>query len=338
MSIKLFQATNIGSLDNIIFIIKTIIESPKGIPFRDMKKYCAGKSVDLAYSIDGIIDLLTSIGWCKLEENNNLLVDKKVPTESLHQEDVTSIRNRLIIDIFSSLKSGGALHDFIDLNSIDFDTSQSRITVSQNAIPLSASGLKNLLISISFLNIDSKKPHRYYIDDKYQSYFETEIIDWLHETTAYAPETGLTYDEFKKLQKSKEEAGFRAEEFVINYEKLRLDGHPLLSQIRQISKIKVDAGYDVISFNSLSSKIHDRYIEVKSFTGTMGFYWSRNEVEVARFHGERYFLYLVDRGKIKRSNYQPMIYMDPYKTLFDQGGWTKEPQNWYFRKIPQSLS
>lgn len=332
MSTKLFQATNLGSLDNIIFIIKMIIESPKAVPLRDLKKYCTGKSVDLAYSIDGIVTLLTSISWCKLEENNKLYVGKKVPTESLRKEDITLIRHKLIVDIFSSLKSGGVLQDFIDLNSVDYDKNRLKITVSQNAIPLSASGLKNLLISIGFLNIDSNKPHLYFIDDNFQSYFESEILSWLCKITAYTSETGLTYDKFKDLQKAKEAAGFLAEEFVLNYEKIRLAGHPLIFHIRQISRIKVDAGYDVISFNSLTSKTLDRYIEIKSFTGKPSFYWSRNEVEISRLQRKRYFLYLVDREKIDKLNYQPIIYRDPYKSLFNQDEWTKEPQNWFFWK------
>jgi len=44
----------------------------------------------------------------------------------------------------------------------------------------------------------------------------------------------------------------------------------------------VNAGYDIQSFNDNKSIIIDKFIEVKSYEGTPYFYWSKNEVEVAK--------------------------------------------------------
>jgi len=327
MSTKILQAANFGSFNNITFVAKTIAESSKAVPVRDMRNYCIGKSVDLAYSLNGIIDLLTSIRWFN-SKDNALSVGGRLPRDLLQEEDFSLLRNTLILDIFSLLKERDILQDFIDLNSFDFDIQTARITVFRNSIPLNTSGLKNLLISMDFFVIDPNQPHIYYIDDNYQMFIETEIIEWLRECANFTIEMGLTFEKFKEIQKAKEEAGLRAEEYVLSFEKKRLEGHSLVSRVKQISKIKVDAGYDIISFDSLISREPDRFIEVKSFSKTPEFYWSKNELAVSELRRKKYFLYLVDRSKMDNPNYQPIIIQDPFISVFQNSDWKKDAQNW----------
>src|SRR5690606_34881470 len=92
--------------------------------------------------------------------------------------------------------------------------------------------------------------------------------------------------------------------------------------------IKVDAGYDIISFDSLMSKEPDRFIEVKSFFKSPEFYWSKNELTVSEMKRTKYFLYLIDRSKLDSTNYQPIIIQDPFMNVFKNSEWNKKPQNW----------
>jgi hypothetical protein len=327
MSTKILQASNLGSLDNIAFVARTIFESSNAIPIRDLKKYCIGKSIDLAYSVDGVIELLTSIRWLRLK-NNALSTGKQIPRKLLKKEASNALKQSLVQDIFSLLKKQNLLQDFIDLNSFDYDINSSRITILRSSIPLNKSGLKNLLISISFFIIDPNQPHIYYVDNDYQHFIETEVIEWLRRHTNFTIEAGLSFEKFKEIQKSKEEAGLRAEEYVLSFEKKRLEGHPLVSHIKLISRIKVDAGYDIISFDSLMSKVPDRFIEVKSFFKLPEFYWSKNEITVSETKREKYFLYLIDRSKMDNPNYQPAAVQDPFINIFQNLEWNKNPQNW----------
>ncbi|MDP1547518.1 MAG: DUF3883 domain-containing protein [Anaerolineales bacterium] len=327
MSTKLLQITNLGSLSNITFVAKTVASSSRAVPIKDLKKYCVGRSIDLAYSIDGVIELLTSIHWLK-SKGSNLSSDAQLPRDLLKKEDLKALRKTLILDVFSLLKEQCILQNFIDLNSFDYDIQTSRITIFRNSIPLTASGLKNLLISIKFLIIDPNQPHIYYVDNDYQVFIETEVIEWLSKYANFTIETGLSFEKFKEIQKSKEEAGLRAEEYVLSFEKKRLEGHPLVSHVKLISRIKVDAGYDIISFDSLMSKEPDRFIEVKSFFKLPEFYWSKNELTVSEVKRKKYFLYLIDRSKIDNPNYQPTIVQDPFINIFQNSGWDKNPQNW----------
>lgn len=57
-------------------------------------------------------------------------------------------------------------------------------------------------------------------------------------------------------------------------------------------------GYDILSFETSTSILPDRYIEVKTFRGHPHFYWTDNEIAAARKYAEHYYLYLIDIDRI----------------------------------------
>ena len=126
--------------------------------------------------------------------------------------------------------------------------------------------------------------------------------------------------------------GRLAEEYVIEFEKIRL---PIKGDdIKSVSDIDVTAGYDIISFESDSSKEYDRYIEVKSYNDVVGFFWSKNEVEISRQKGKKYYLYLVDRSKMRDKKYMPIIVNDPYNNIYcNPNEWEKTCTDWYIVKM-----
>jgi hypothetical protein len=69
-------------------------------------------------------------------------------------------------------------------------------------------------------------------------------------------------------------------------------------QVWQFSHIDVSAGYDIASLKDQGSSIIDKFIEVKSYSGSPYFYWSKNEIEVAKQERDNYFLYLINRDEI----------------------------------------
>ncbi len=122
------------------------------------------------------------------------------------------------------------------------------------------------------------------------------------------------------------EAGAAAEAWVVKYERDRLCDHPLRDQIRQISAEDVAAGYDIVSFASILSIRHDRFIEVKSHGETKVFHWSRNEIATAVEFGEEYALYLVDRNRCEQPGYEPHVITGPTPEMFalPDSGWRVE--------------
>lgn len=122
------------------------------------------------------------------------------------------------------------------------------------------------------------------------------------------------------------EAGAAAEIWVVQYELERLSDHPLRDQIRRVSEDDVSAGYDIVSFASVHSIQHDRFIEVKSHGERKLFHWSRNEIATALEFGEDYALYLVDRHRCEQPGYSPHIITGPTPEMFalSDSGWSVE--------------
>lgn len=122
------------------------------------------------------------------------------------------------------------------------------------------------------------------------------------------------------------EDGAAAEQWVLAFERRRMADHPFCDLIRQVSADDVGAGYDIVSFASLSSTEHDLFIEVKSHGPRKAFHWSRNEIATAMDFGETYALYLVDREQCSDPAYRPHIIKGPSPEMFalPGSGWKVE--------------
>ena len=128
-----------------------------------------------------------------------------------------------------------------------------------------------------------------FVDNSIQQFFETDIIPGLIEENEKSilgnNKDGFSLEKFLVLQELKFQYGVQAEEFVLEFENIRLEKHPLRSQIRRISNFDIGAGYDIVSFEGLDSKSLDRFIEVKSYNKIPEFFWSKNEVRTSEIKG-----------------------------------------------------
>ncbi len=141
----------------------------------------------------------------------------------------------------------------------------------------------------------------------------------------------FTEAQFRRVLKDKTLLGNIAEAFVLQWEKSRLKraGHTVEATcVARISKLRVNAGYDINSYDSGSpSLLHDRFIEVKgSGKTTVQFVWTPNEMRKASALGSRYWIYFVggiERRKrlVKR---EPLMFRNPRRTLTTGRGFTVE--------------
>ncbi len=146
------------------------------------------------------------------------------------------------------------------------------------------------------------------------------------------PKRRMSYEDFENIQEILGSLGDETEEFVLKYEQKRLANHPKIEQIKRVSRIDVCAGYDIVSFDSLESAEIDRFIEVKSYSKELGFYWSLNEIRVAKQKRKKYYLYLVNRDSLSEVDYDVLMINDPYNEIFFDNSWDKIAQNWYIKK------
>jgi hypothetical protein len=119
---------------------------------------------------------------------------------------------------------------------------------------LAYSGLRNYLIDLEFLHLDSSGV-KYVISDNYSLGY-----------SELAKPHKLTPEEFAGIQQKNIEIGRKAELRVIEYEKERLSSFPLLAErIEHVADGDITAGYDVRSFEEKQQEDPiPRLIEVKA--------------------------------------------------------------------------
>lgn len=162
-----------------------------------------------------------------------------------------------------------------------------------------------------------------------------EVSSEYTKTVAAFLEEGVGWSEerFKEYLKEKEEVGKLGEDLVKAFEARRLTtmGHVVEARcVRRISNVRVNAGYDIESFDGPSPAVnYDRFIEVKAARGPqMRFFWSENEIQVATRLGEHYWIYF--QGTVDLANgiarNEPIMLHDPVKTILRDGRFKTTPQ------------
>jgi hypothetical protein len=144
---------------------------------------------------------------------------------------------------------------------------------------------------------------------------------------------GFTEEKFLTYLREKEAVADIAECIVLENEarRLREKGHVAEAMsIRSISKLRVNAGYDVESYNGKSKGVkYDRFIEVKgSRDSKVRFFWTDNEIRVAREFGTKYWIYFqggIDL-KVKKAKNKLLMFENPIETILNDGRFIKLPQ------------
>lgn len=140
---------------------------------------------------------------------------------------------------------------------------------------------------------------------------------------------GWTEEAFEEFLRERREVGNLAEDLVLRLEqeRLRAAGCEVEAQcVRRVSKLKVDAGYDIESFHATSRGLHyDRFIEVKGSKGAeVRFIWSENERKVAEELGARYWIYFqggIDVKAAKARN-KVLTFQDPVTSILRDARFT----------------
>lgn len=145
----------------------------------------------------------------------------------------------------------------------------------------------------------------------------------------------MTEDQLYSLRDSKKSIGTQGEDFVLSYERQRLQSHPRLQEVAIYGRQDIGLGYDIRSFEGLTSATLDRYIEVKTYTGQPHFFLSQGEWAAARKHAEHYYIYLIDYSQLATPNYEPIIIRDPANTLSTNDNWSENIQQREYSLAPE---
>jgi len=329
MSSSALNSEKFAGGEQIAFLLNEALSREGARGMDDIVGFCEEKSVSLSISLEATLNLLEYLKLVGRTESGGFYrIGDEVHSDGALFEQIAE-------KLFTRMTEDGLVSQLISPESIEYDPVEDVICVRNNFIPLDFSALKNLLISIGFFKQHQLAANLLKVDDIYREFFEASIIPAIKgERFSGVQSAKLSLAALKRIQEMNEIYGKEAEDFVLSYEKKRIATAGKDKKIRIISDLQCNAGYDIVSFNTPQSTRIDRFIEVKSFTEKPTFFWSENEVEVARIKRGEYFLYLVDRQLIAKQGYEPLIIQNPYEEVFlNEGRWEKEAKTWFFRRI-----
>lgn len=323
---KLLKHNSLGSKEEILFILFNAISSTNEQSLADLKSFCISHKYNISKSFDGIISLLNYIGFIDSKEEIIKLNTKIFDRKDFQKEDDYFINQHFYFHLFSTLSSEKQLNRLFTIDNVQFDSNKNAYFIKNNLIPFKSFSLKNLLVSLNFLSVEMNNHNHLILNATHIKTFEKFIVTELKKTKK--TKRKLSLEGLKGKQKAQEEAGMKAELFVLDFENKRLNTHPFKKMIKIISSNFSNAGYDIESFTGFNSIVPNRFIEVKSYKDEVAFYWSKNEAKTAEELGGDYFLYLVDRRKYHLKDYKPMIIKDPYNRVFNNEIWKIETETW----------
>mgnify|MGYP001032254060 CR=1 FL=1 len=215
-------------------------------------------------------------------------------------------------------------NNVLNIEMFQYNLIKNQIIFRNELLHLHFSGVRNYLTTTDFFEIERNNSiTTFYINNKYGNFIKKKIKN---------TKKIFSLKQLKQQMEENEIAGEKAEIFVLNYEKKRI-GFPLAEKIQRISDFYVNAGYDIASYNDITSIEHDRFIEVKAISNNNQFYWSRNEYEKAKILGNRYFLYLIDLSSVEKKDYVPLIIQNPSYSIINSDEYIVETENYKITKL-----
>lgn len=144
---------------------------------------------------------------------------------------------------------------------------------------------------------------------------------------------GLTEEKLRQLLREKEAVGDIGEALVTTFERERLGAVGGIVEshcVRRVSQFRVNAGYDIESFDGQSTTgVFNRFIEVKAARGAeLRFFWTENEMKVAEQLRARYWIYFqggIDAAS-RSASFKPLMFRDPIESIINDAQITKSPQ------------
>ena len=180
----------------------------------------------------------------------------------------------------------------------------------------SESGVRNFLIDIGIVT-HVMEAEKYVLMAEYASLLASAKDDANHISPILLEEKS----------KDKHEIGCAAEELIVEFERARV-GSRYINMIKHVSIKNCAAGYDIRSVSiKANGSVIPRFIEVKAVTTkAFRFYWSKNEIHVARTLSHWYYLYLLPLDRDGQFNLDSlMVVADPCGTvLSERSNWMTE--------------
>jgi hypothetical protein len=287
-------------------LIREVFANQSSVRIADLQRYCGARIYRVGAELPGALQLLQNLDVFAAEDD--YLRRGAAFDAILGAEDVGLA---ISIELLKKLTDSGEIRTVFKSESISVSSDRSEIFVHPAHVPYKYLPLVRLLRDLkAFLLLADDAPFLQVAPGIASSFVLAVQHFQPTRRRKMSPEALASVLEAQARQ------GAEAEEFVVRFERQRLEGHSRAELIFRISLSDVSAGYDIQSFSSVSALLPDRFIEVKSFRDNLRFFLSAGEIKTAKELGKLYFLYLVDMGKIAADGYEPIMLNSPVDAIF----------------------
>lgn len=328
----LLKFDKIGTKEELLFLLFDDIWGREELLIADLKKYCISNVFSFTRTFDGILLLLNFIEFVSINGKEIKVNAQMFPYTRFAKEGYFETYH-FYESLFHALKNHDVLVTFFNSETVKYDAPKEQFYIVENKVPFRYFQIKNFLLAVGFFERDIQYENCLFVGQIFGREFSSQVILEIRSSSDLLKK--LSLQRLKLSLEIKEEVGRKAEEFVLIKERERLSKHFDLEKVRRISDEFVNAGYDIESYSSLDSIVIDKFIEVKSFSQSIAFYWSRNEISKAEELGDKYYLVLVDRNNIDNPVYQPKWFQNPFRIVFQSDFWQKEVETWKISFDPE---
>lgn len=311
MLTELKRCNSIGNVDGILFLV-SIMAGKERISRDEIRNRCALEN-SITVNCPGAVAFFE---YLRLVDTTS---DTVMPLPEL--DTLAAKSNGEIIEQLAAMSINRLVEEGIfDKDATGFDAEKGHLTIKRSAFPLACAAVRNFLTMAGAL--DKEENGEICVAGNFES-------DWTEQLRNRRKK--FTLEQLLKQQEDQSRRGLEAEEFVLRLEKKRLP--ELAHKIKRISDFDVAAGYDIVSYENNETEHYDRFIEVKCYMGSLHFFWSENESDVARIKADKYILCLVDYLRMGEPGYQPEFIRNPYETIFDSDEWLVNASSYRIQKI-----
>lgn len=309
---------NFGTPNFFFELFITLKENPKANYTKsDIEKLFYNRIIDGRNVFDGCIELAIKTDVLTIE-NNFLTLNKEV-IDFLNS--ISQMTDKFVEFLFKALKDDDEFHKIFCSDYLSHDIIYKSLQINNRAFGLKYSNFKQLLIDFGAIKTHATvELNSFIINNRYKKLFDKTVLPEIKQRK-------IGVDEFRKAMEQQQIYGEEAEKYVLNFEFIRLNEQ---KEIDWVAEYIVNEGYDIASYNHESDEFPNRFIEVKSYDGeTPYFFWSRNEYSVAKRKKGEYWLYLINRSKMCKIDYVPIMIQNPFEIILnDDENWDKQVEKY----------
>ncbi|WP_111683338.1 DUF3883 domain-containing protein [Winogradskyella tangerina] len=307
----------LGTPNYFFELFSTLKSNPSSIWQRpDLEKLFFNRVIDDRPIIDGGIELALRMNVLQQSETSFQL---NSDFEN-YMNSVPQMIDRFNQLLFESLKNDTDFLNIFSSKYLSHDVIYKSLQIDNSAFGFKYSNFKQLLLDFNAIGEHPTPEFKsYIINQRYKKLFDKSVLPEIKKRK-------IGIEEFRKSMEQQQIYGEEAEKFVLKFETERLENK---KKVDWVAEYVVNEGYDIASYNEIEDEQPNRFIEVKSYDGPKAyFYWSRNEYQVAKLKGDKYWIYLVNRSKMRNENYQPIMKQNPFDTILTDNNWNKQVEKY----------